>query len=228
MKDAIPVGLGYFAVSFSLGIAAGAADFTIVQSALLSLLNLSSSGQYAGLVLTREQAGIVELILMILIANARYLLMSCALSQRLDPDMPFWHRFLIGYGVTDEIFGLEIASQGYVRPSYVYGMYLTSVPGWVIGTALGVFMGNIMPPVVAEALNVAIFGMFLAIIVPPSKENHTALGFVVLAFAASYLASVIPVVRDISSGTRTLVLTVLISAAAAALFPVKDAGEQEV
>lgn len=227
MRDAIPIGLGYLAVSFSLGIAAGNADFSIAQGFWLSTLNVSSSGQYAGIVLIQEHSTIIELILMILIANARYMLMSCALSQKLDPDMPFFHRLLIGYGVTDEIFGLEIAVPGYVKPRYVYGAMMTAIPGWAIGTCLGVFMGNVMPPVFAEAMNVAIFGMFLAIIIPPSKTDKIAGIFVLLGFICSFLASVLPVISGFSSGTRILILTVVLSTAAALLFPIKESTPEE-
>lgn len=227
VRDAIPVGLGYLAVSFSLGIAAGNADFSVAQGFWLSVLNVSSSGEYAGIVLAAEKSGLIELILMIFIANARYMLMSCALSQKLDPDMPFFHRLTIGYGITDEIFGLEISSPGYVRPRYVYGLFLAAIPGWAIGTCLGVFMGNVMPPVFAEAMNVAIFGMFLAIIIPPSRTDHKALMFVTIAFIASLLASVAPLISELASGTRTLILTVIISTAAALLFPVGDGEEEE-
>ncbi len=227
MRDAIPIGLGYLAVSFSLGIAAGNADFSIAQGFWLSVLNVSSSGQYAGIVLTRDHAAVIEVILMIFIANARYMLMSCALSQKLDPDMPFFHRLLIGYGVTDEIFGLEIALPGYVKPRYVYGAYLTAIPGWAIGTCLGVFMGNVMPPVFAEAMNVAIFGMFLAIIIPPSKTDHVALLFVILSFISSFMAERLPFISGVSSGTRILVLTVMLSSLAALFFPVRESIEEE-
>lgn len=227
MRDAIPIGLGYLAVSFSLGIAAGNADFSIAQGFWLSVLNVSSSGQYAGIVLTRDHAAVIEVILMIFIANARYMLMSCALSQKLDPDMPFFHRLFIGYGVTDEIFGLEIALPGYVKPRYVYGAYLTAIPGWAIGTCLGVFMGNVMPPVFAEAMNVAIFGMFLAIIIPPSKTDHVALLFVILSFVSSFMAERLPFIGEVSSGTRILVLTVVLSSLAALFFPVKESAGEE-
>ena len=227
MRDAVPIGLGYLAVSFSLGIACGNADLSIAQGFWLSALNVSSSGQYAGIVLIREHATLIELILMILIANARYMLMSCALSQKLNPNMPFFHRLLIGYGITDEIFGLEIAVPGYVKPRYAYGAMLGAIPGWAIGTCLGVFMGNVMPPVFAEAMNVAIFGMFIAIIIPPAKTDKIAGVFVLAGFIASFIASVAPIASGLSSGTRILILTVVLSAIAAVLFPIKEDIEKE-
>lgn len=222
MIDAIPIGLGYFAVALSLGIAAGSADFRIIHGFLWSALNLSSSGQYAALVLIRENAGLIEVILMTLVTNARYLLMSFALSQRFDPRMPFFHRFLVAYGLTDEIFGLEISSPRYVSPGYVYGAILVAMPGWALGTCVGIFMGDIMPALLGEAMNVAIYGMFLAIIIPPAKKDLKVLLFVVLTFIFSLAASIIPYLRDFSSGSRILFITVILSLAAAFFFPVDE------
>lgn len=228
MRDAIPIGLGYCAVSFSLGIAAGNVGYTVFQGFLLSLLNVSSSGEYAGIVLSAEQAGFIELALMIFVANARYLLMSFALSQRFAPDATLFHRLTIGFGLTDELFGLGIASKGYLNPTYMYGAFLTSIPLWAIGTALGVYAGNVLPPIIAEAMNVAIFGMFLAIIIPPARKDPVVLGSVIVSFALSLLAAVWPLTASISSGTRTLFLTVVIASAVALLFPIKDDPDGEI
>ena len=151
--------------------------------------------------------------------NARYLLMSCALSQRMSPDMPFYHRFFIGFDVTDELFGITIARPGCVEPRYFYGAMTASIPMWAAGTALGIFMGNLLPARIVSALSVALYGMFLAIIVPPAKENRVVLGCVLSAFAASAAFAFLPVLRDLSSGNRTIILTVVISALAAVLFP---------
>ena len=228
MRDAIPIGLGYFAVSFSLGIAAGNVGYTVFQGFLLSLLNVSSSGEYAGIVLSAEQAGFIELALMICVANARYLLMSFALSQRFAPTATLFHRLTIGFGLTDELFGLGIASKGYINPTYMYGAFLTSIPLWALGTAFGVYAGNVLPVVLSEALNVAIFGMFLAIIIPPGKKDPVVLGSVAVSFLLSLLVSIWPLTASISSGTRTLVLTIIIATAVALLFPLKDEPAQEI
>ena len=228
MRDAIPIGLGYCAVSFSLGIAAGNVGYTTLQGFWLSLLNVSSSGEYAGIVLSAEQAGFIELALMIFVANARYLLMSFALSQRFAPDATLLHRLTIGFGLTDELFGLGIASRGWLNPIYMYGAFLTSIPLWAIGTALGVYAGNVLPPVIAEAMNVAIFGMFLAIIIPPAKKDPVVLGAVIASFVLSLAASLLPLTASISSGTRTLVLTVIIASVVALLFPIKEEPGQDI
>jgi predicted branched-subunit amino acid permease len=228
MRDAIPIGLGYFAVSFSLGIAAGNVGYTTFQGFLLSLLNVSSSGEYAGIVLSAEQAGFIELALMICVANARYLLMSFALSQRFSPSSTLFHRLTIGFGLTDELFGLGIASKGWLDPVYMYGAFFGSIPLWALGTAFGVYAGNVLPVILSEALNVAIFGMFLAIIIPPGRKDPVVLGAVIVSFLLSLLASVLPLTASISSGTRTLILTIIIASAVALLFPLKDEPAQEI
>ena len=185
MRDGVPIGLGYLAVSFSLGIAAGGIGLSAVQGFLASLLNNASAGEYAGFALMAAGAGYLELALVILVTNARYLLMSCALSQKFSPETPFFHRFLVGFDVTDELFGLAIAQPGYLDPVYLYGAFAVAMPGWSVGTAVGILAGDVLPGRVVTALSVAIFGMFLAIIIPPAKENRVVGVLVLLSFAAS-------------------------------------------
>jgi predicted branched-subunit amino acid permease len=222
IRDSIPIGLGYLAVSFSLGIAARDVGLTAFQGFLASLLNNASAGEYAGFTLIAANATYFEIILVTLIANARYLLMSCALSNRFAPNTPLRHRLLMGYAITDELFGITIARPGYLDPYYSYGAMLIAVPCWATGTALGVFAGNLLPLRVISALSVAFFGMFIALIIPPSRKNKVVAFFVLISFAASYAANSLPVISNLSSGTRTIILTVIISAVAALLFPVKQ------
>ena len=222
LRDGIPICLGYFAVSFSLGIQAGAIGLSAFQGWLMSALVNASAGEYAAMTIMATLGTYLELFIITLVANARYMLMSVALSQRFAPDTPFYHRLLMGFGITDEIFGITIARPGYINPYYSYGAFCIASPGWSIGTACGIIAGNILPAVLTNALGVALFGMFLAIIIPPARE-HRVVGFVVLAsFVASFAASVLPGLAALSSGTRTILLTVLISAAAAILAPVPN------
>lgn len=221
-RDGIPIGLGYLAVSFSLGVAARSAGLTAFQGFLASLLNNASAGEYAGFTVIAANAGYFEMFFITLIANARYLLMSCALSQKFSPDTPLIHRLLVGYDVTDEIFGITIARPGVLDPFYTYGAILIAAPCWAFGTALGVIAGNLLPLRAVSALSVALFGMFLAVIIPPAKHNRVIAGFVPVSFAASFAASHLPLLSRLSGGTRTIILTVAISGIAAALFPVKD------
>ena len=227
VRDGIPIALGYFAVAFTLGIAARNAGFSAVQAMVESLTNNASAGEYAVFSLVSAGAGYWEVAVMTLVANARYLLMSCALSQKLAPETPLLHRMLVAYDVTDEIFGVSIACPGRLNPWYTYGAMAAAIPGWGLGTFFGVVVGNVLPLRLVSALSVGLYGMFLAIIVPPARDNRVVLGLVLLSFAASLLASAWPVLAGVSPGVRTIVLTVVISLAAAVLFPVRDE-EQEV
>ena len=222
IRDGFPIAMGYFAVSFSLGIAARHAGFTPMQGFWASLLNNASAGEYAAFTLIAAKATYWEVAVITLIANARYLLMSCALAQRFAPGTPFWHRLVIGYDVTDELFGITIARPGYLNPCYTYGAILLAAPGWAVGTALGILAGNALPLRVVSELSVALYGIFLAIIIPPARKNHIIAGLVALSFVLSLACNYLPGISAMSDGTRTILLTVVISAAAAVLFPVKN------
>lgn len=226
-RDGIPVALGYLAVSFSLGIAAKIAGLNAFQGFLASLLNNASAGEYAGFTSIAADSAYWEIAVITLIANARYLLMSCSLSQKFSPSTPLRHRLLIGFDVTDELFGLAIARPGYLEPSYSYGAMAAALPGWSIGTALGVIAGDILPVRLVSALSVALYGMFLAVIIPPSRKNKVVAGCVLFSFAASYAVNRLSFFQNLSSGTITIILTLVISAAAAILFPIKQADEEE-
>ena len=226
-RDGIPIGIGYFAVSFSLGIAARGAGLTAIQGFFASLFTNASAGEYAVFSLIAANASYLEVALVSAVINIRYLLMSCALSQRLSSNTSLIKRMLLGLCITDEIFGISIARPGTLNPVYSYGALLLASPCWALGTALGIIAGNQLPARIVSALSVALFGMFLAIIIPPARHNKVIAGFVLLSFAASYAASVLPMLSAMSDGTRILLLTVVLSAAAAALFPIKPEEETE-
>lgn len=227
LRDGVPIALGYFAVAFTLGIAARNAGFSALQAAVSSLLNHASAGEYAVISLAAAGASYWEMAVMALVSNARYLLMSCSLSQKLAPDAPLVHRFLVGFGITDEIFGVSAAVPGRLDPFYTYGAMSVSIPGWALGSFLGVVLGNVLPARLVSALSVGLYGMFLAIIVPPARQSRVVLALVLVSFAASYAAGVLPALAAVSSGVRTIVLTVVISLAAALLFPVREEAEDE-
>ncbi len=227
IRDGMPIALGYFAVAFTLGIAARNAGFSAVQAMVESLTNNASAGEYAVFSLVAAGAGYWEVAVMTLVANARYLLMSCSLSQKLTPETPLRHRMLVAFDVTDEIFGISIAYPGQLNPWYTYGAIAVAIPGWGLGTFFGVAVGNVLPPRLVSALSVGLYGMFLAIIVPPARKSRVVLALVLLSFAASFLVSRWTLLAGISSGIKTILLTVVISLAAAILFPVKNPGEEE-
>ena len=222
MRDGVPIGLGYFAVAFSLGIVARNAGLTPIQGFIASFFCVASAGEYALFTSIQASAAFLEIALITLVVNARYLLMSTALTQRFDPKTPLIHRFLIGFGITDEVFGITIARPGYINPVYNYGALLVAIPLWSLGTSLGIIAGNFLPARIVSALSVALYGMFLAIIVPPAKKNIVIMISVLISFAASYAFSIIPVVKELSGGTRTIILTVVISSIVALVKPIPE------
>lgn len=227
LKDGVPIGLGYFAVAFSLGVIAKEAGLSAFQGFLSSAACAASAGQYVAYTLIAANASYLEVALATFVANARYMLMSCALSQKTDEKMPFIHRPLSAMYVTDELFGISIARPDRFNPYYHYAASLVAVPLWSMGTAMGIIAGNILPLSVVSALSVALYGMFMAVFIPPAKKDRIIAGLVVISFIFSFAASCLPVISDIAEGTRTIILTVIISAAAAIFFPKKDETEEE-
>lgn len=227
LRDGIPICMGYFAVSFALGITARGIGMNALQAGLMSMGMVASAGEFAAIVLIESHAGIFEMISTCIVVNLRYFLMSCSLSQKLSPDLPFFHRFMLPYCITDEIFGLSSAVPGYLEPKYTYGMTIVSVAGWTTGTVLGVLLGNIMPSWAVNALSVSLYGMFLAIIIPPSRKDRFIAGLVVISMTASGLFSVLPLLRQISGGFKVIILTILIAGAAAFIHPIEDTSAPE-
>ncbi len=221
LKNGIPIGLGYLAVSFSLGIAAKNAGLTPLQGFIVSLLCMASAGEYVGFLSIAAGAAYIEIAIATLVANARYLLMSTAMSQRMKPELNVKHRLLMALGITDELFGIAIARHGYLNPYYSYGAFITSSIPWALGTSLGIMAGNMLPLRLVSAFSVALYGMFLAVIIPPAKKDKIIAVLIVICFAASYASTHLPFLRDLTDGTRTIILTVVISAIAAIAFPKK-------
>ncbi len=222
LRDGVPIALGYFAVAFSLGIVAKKAGLSPVQGFLSSLLNHASAGEYAEFTVILANAPYIEMAFVILVTNIRYLLMSCALSQKFDADTSLGHRFLVGFGITDEIFGISIGRIGTLNPYYNYGAMAIALPAWSLGTALGIIAGNILPASVVSALSVALYGMFIAIIIPASKSDKIVGGVVIASFLASFAVSKITLLDHLSDSMKISLLTVIIAGIAAVLFPIKE------
>ena len=213
--------MGYFAVSFSLGIIAAKAGLTAWMGFVGSFLTRASAGEYGVYSLIAIGASYVEVVAMCLVTNLRYLLMSTALTQKFASNVSLLKRILVACCVTDEIFGISIAYPGNLPPAYPFGAMLVSTTMWASGTAVGIVAGEILPPHVVAALSVALYGMFIAIIIPPSKRDNAVGISVIASFLLSWLCSVLPTVREMSAGTRTIVLTIVIAAIAAYVKPVK-------
>lgn len=222
MKAGIPIALGYFAVALTLGIAARNAGLSAFEATLTSFLINASAGEYIGFTLIAAGAGYVEVFLMEAIANARYMLMSAALSQKLKPGTGTLQRMLLGYCITDENFGVSISLEGRLDPVYTYGAATMAIPGWSLGTLAGALLGNVLPDSLLSALGVSLYGMFISVFIPESKKNKIVAGLVAISFALSYAVSAIPALDGISEGIKIIALTVVISLAAALIFPVKE------
>ena len=225
MYAGIPIGLGYFAVSFAFGIQARAAGLSAVQAFLLSGTNLTSAGQFAGLAVIQSAGALATLALTQVVINLRYCLMSCALSQKLAPETALVHRFLMACGVTDEIFGVSISVRGRLSPYYLYGQTVVAWPGWAFGTLSGALAGNILPGSVTAALGMALYGMFVAIVIPAARQDRKIFGVVIAAAILSLLFYYTPYLSTISAGTRIILVTFLTAGTAAFLFPMHTAKE---
>ncbi len=226
MRDGIPIALGYFTVSFSLGIACTGAGISPFQGGLMSVTNMTSAGQFAGLTVITAGSGYLVMAILELIINARYLLMSCALSQRIEPATPLPMRFLLGITVTDEIFGVSVGIPGRLDPLYSLGVFCVACPGWTLGTVCGALMGSVLPLRLVSALSVALYGMLIAVFIPQAKRSKVVAGTVAVAMLLSWAMSVIPVFSGISSGMKIIMLTIFIAGAAALLFPIPEETEE--
>lgn len=225
LKDGIPIGVAYFAVSFTFGILAKKAGLTPFQAVLMSFTNLTSAGQFAALGVIGASSAYLEMAFIQLVINLRYCLMSCALSQKFDANTAFIHRFLLAHGITDEIFGISVCKDGNLNPFYNYGLMSVAIPGWTIGTLAGVMSGSVLPERMVSALCIALYGMFVAVIVPPAKGNKVLTGVILLSMAISLLFAKIAVFNQLSPGFKIIVLTISIAGIAAFCFPVKTKNE---
>lgn len=218
--DSIPIALGYLSVSFGFGIAAVGGGLSPLTAVLISLTNLTSAGQMAGLAVIIEAGTLLEMALCQIIINIRYFLMSMSLSQRLPHSFPLRHRFLTAFGVTDEIFGVASSRKEAPTPRYLYGLILFPVIGWTLGTLLGAVAGNILPDSIKHALGIAIYGMFVAIVVPPARQEKGVLLGVGIAASVSCLFAYLPLFSAMTSGFSIVLSALLAAAVAALLFPI--------
>lgn len=227
MRAGIPIAMGYFAVAIALGIAAMRAGVGIFAAAISSLLTNASAGEYIAFTLIAAGASYIELLTMEAVANARYLLMSASLSQKLQSGTSTLKRLLLGFTVTDEIFGVSMMQEGYLNPYFTYGTFVVATTGWTGGTLLGALMGDILPASIVTALGVGLYGMFISVFVPVAKRNKVVAFLVLISFALSAAFEYLPYISALSSGLRIIILTVLISLGAAIFFPVKEAPRDE-
>lgn len=221
LKDGIPIALGYFSVSFSFGILAASNGFLWWQALLVSIANLTSAGQYAGLTVMAAAGSLIEMAVTQLVINMRYALMSISLTQRLDDKFTRPYRAILGAGITDEIFAVAMNTGRSVKRSYMLGLIIMPYIGWSVGTLAGAVCGNILPDMICDALGIALFGMFIAIVVPVIRDEKPVMAVVAIAVVISCILRYVPVFKGISSGFSVIICAVAAALIGAVLFPDK-------
>ena len=222
MKDAIPICAGYLAVGFTFGMAAVSANITIGGATLISLTNLTSAGQFAGLTVIAAAAPYFEMALTQLIINLRYALMALSLSQKLEPSVTRAQRCVIAFGITDEAFALVSTQEGKVGKFYIYGVMSVCIASWTCGTFFGAAASGALPPAISSALGIAIYGMFLAIIIPPARKEKSIAAVILIAVVLSSALYWLPGLKEISPGFAIINCTVLASCAGALIHPIRE------
>lgn len=223
LKDGIPIALGYLSVSFSIGIMVLAGGMSVFQGALMSLTNVTSAGQFAGIRIIVASGTILELVMTEFIINLRYALMSLSLSQKLSDKVSFWQRLVIAFANTDEIFAVAMAHQKSLTFPYMVGLQSLPIVGWVSGTVLGAVAADLMPASLSTAMGVALYGMFIAIVIPAAKKARPVLIVSALAVIFSCILYYVPIFNNVSDGISIIISTVLAAGIGSVLFPVSDA-----
>jgi predicted branched-subunit amino acid permease len=227
MKASLPVFIGYFSVSFGFGTLAVTKGLEVIEATLISLSNLTSAGQFAGLTVIVESASLLMMVLTQGIINSRYALMSLALGQKMGPRFGLGTRMLAAFFNTDEIFALAMAKPDPLTVPYMLGLGVLPLVGWTGGTLFGALAGSILPDSITTALGVALYGMFVAIVVPQAKASRPILAAVAMAVGLSCLFTWMPVLKELSSGLAIVICTVIAAAVCALLFPLPEEKEEE-
>lgn len=225
LKDGVPIALGYLSVSFTFGMMAAAGGLPVSVAVAISMTNLTSAGQFAGLSLLLAGGGYFEMALTQLVINLRYALMSVSLSQKLHKSVTLLDRLLIAFGNTDEIFAVASGQPQEVGKKYMYGLILMPYLGWTLGTLLGAAASAALSETVRSALGIAIYGMFLAIFIPPMKRSGAVTAVVLVSAALSCLFTYAPILNRVSSGFVIIICAVVAAALGAVLQPVKEERE---
>ena len=223
IKDGMPICLGYFSVSIAFGMTAVLNGVPLWAAVMISLTNLTSAGQFAGTNILVAHGAMAELALTTLIINIRYFLMSLSVSQKTSPKMKLWQRFAVSFGITDEIFAVSVNKNRDLTAIYMAGLILISLLGWVGGTVTGAVATSLMPPVLSNSLRIALYAMFIAIIIPPARKEKSVMFTVVLAIIASVAFTYLPILNTLSGGWAIIIITLIVSSVAATLFPIKEA-----
>lgn len=227
IHDGVPIALGYISVSFTFGLMAVDAGLTWWQAVLISVVNLTSAGQFAGLDILIAGGALIEMALTQFVINMRYALMSLSLSQKLNRSFRTGSRLLFGFFMTDEVFGVAASRKGEIHRSYFLGLVTLPFLGWSAGTLAGALLGGILPAIVQSAMGIAIYGMFLAIIIPQAREDSRFMRVIFLAVCLSCLFRYTPGLKKVTSGFAIIICAVLAAGIGAFLYPL-EAAETEI
>lgn len=221
-RKGLPIALGYIPVSFTFGLMAVNGGLPAWMAVLISLTNVTSAGQFAGTRLIFENAGLLEITLTTFIINIRYMLMSLSLSQKLRPEITLLQRLIFGFGITDETFSVASMEEKKLSNAYMLGLISGPIAGWTLGTALGSVISSALPEAVGNVMGIALYSMFIAIIVPPAKKSKPTLNIVLISVGINIVLEYVPFLNFISSGFRIILSTILGAGIGAALWPIKD------
>ena len=222
LRDGFPLAIAYFAVAFAFGIHATNYKLWVFDAFLISLTNLTSSGQFVGVILISKGCTFLEMAITEIVLNIRYLIMSCSVSQKYDADLPLIHRAITACAVTDEMFGLVCCQPGKVSPFYTYGLMTMTIPSWCVGTICGCFSGTLLSPSLKSALGIVIFALYLAIVVPPAKHEKVVRYVCIASIIVGLIFANLPTTKGILPGLRILMVTCIVSSIAALICPVKE------
>lgn len=225
LSHGIPIALGYFSVSFGFGIMAVKSGLTALNAIIISLTNLTSAGQAAGVEIIAAGGAIIEMAATQFVINLRYSLMGLSLSQKLDNSFTSIHRMIASFGITDEIFAVASSQKEKLVPQYMYGLISISALGWTGGTAAGAIAGNILPATVTAAMGILLYGMFIAIIIPAARNSRKDL--IVICFAAAFSMLFRYLLPSVSFGFAIIISSIAASIIGAVLFPIELAETEE-
>lgn len=227
IKDGFPICMGYFSVSMAFGLTAVLSGLPVWSAIMMSLSNLTSAGQFAGANILVENGTFIELIITTLIINIRYFLMSLSISQKVNPNLTIKERLAISFGITDEVFAVSMQRKTSLSSIYMAGLIITPVIGWTAGTTVGAIASQFMPQILTSSMGIALYGMFIAIIIPPARENKNISYAIIFSVILSIAFEYLPLLSKISDGWSIIIITVLVSSLAATFFPVKQKTVEE-
>ena len=225
LRDGMSIGLGYLSVAFAFGIIAVGSGLSILEAVMVSMFNVTSAGQLAAVPILASLGSVIELVLTQVVINMRYALMSVSLSQRLGDDVGLKERLLVGFLNTDEVFGVAVGKGATLGKFYLFGLILPPFVGWTLGTLFGALLGNVLPSLLVNALGIALYAMFIAIVIPEGRTNKKTALCILVSAALSVAFYYIPWLAQIPAGFTVIIIAVAVSVVFALAFPIEEVTE---